>query len=491
MLRLHVRQERAADLVAETRRFTTRRFRVRRRSVAQREPSWEQHVGAVDELAALIARAGVGPFVAAPLLEPNDRYFPDEWHGDESSLARLAKRFLEYAGLGSYDAVVECSDDAETNPGAAVWLVGVDGETCRFSTALDRLDDPLIVVATVAYEVARAYRTIHDLDGSQEPSAAVLAVTTIYLGFGIVTTNASYRYRASGELLGQIATTTWSHTQFGGLSPETMSFLLAAQLAARDATSRQIRSVVAELETNQRSYFEAAYRELMPAAVAERLQLPDRATWPAARPLPPERKVEHARSLLGALRQRAEAVPTATVVRGGRPRTNAVRATFRVIGTAATLGFALGLLIAVALFVATAVVMSRLVEGPPLASFPVGALLGMVIAPPVVGFVLGKRRRRDHCSDPDCNALLPQVARTCPGCGGTIAATLKHRNERLDAEERLQLNRDENDIDVGSASSELAPGARALFTPIGVAGGLIAADVHQPTDGASDHGDEP
>ncbi|NVB80875.1 MAG: hypothetical protein HOV81_20930, partial [Kofleriaceae bacterium] len=87
-----------------------------------------------------------------------------------------------------------------------------------------------------------------------------------------------------------------------------------------------------------------------------------------------------------------------------------------------------------------------------------------------------------------CNALLPQVARTCPGCGGTIAATLKHRNERLDAEERLRLNREENDIDVGTESSELAPGARALFTPTGVAGGLIGSAVHQPEDATDSDG---
>ncbi|NVB80169.1 MAG: hypothetical protein HOV81_17375, partial [Kofleriaceae bacterium] len=309
--------------------------------MALRASPWEPHASAVDELAALIARQGIEPFVAAPLLEPNDRFFPDEWHGDDSSLARLAKRFLEYAGLGAYDAVVECRTDAEIDPAAAVWLVGVDGTTCRFGTTLAGLDDPMIVVATVAYEVARAYRTIQDLDDSQEPSAGALAVTTIYLGFGIVTTNASYQYRATGELRGQVAITTWSHKQFGGLSPETMSFLLAAQLGARDATSKQFRSVVDELEPNQRSYFEAAFRELMPADVVDRLRLPDRATWPAERPLPPDRKVSNARSLLGALRRPADAVPAMTVVRGGRDRSNSTRATFLVKGTTASKGLGL------------------------------------------------------------------------------------------------------------------------------------------------------
>lgn len=307
----------------------------------------------------------------------------------------------------------------------------------------------------------------------------MISVTTVYLGFGIITTNASYRYRATGELRGSLAYTEWSHQRFGGLSPEAMSFLLAAQLAARDTTSSQLRGVVRQLEPNQRAYFEDAYRELMPDEIAARLRLPDRTTWPAPRPLPQRREGQLARSLLGAMRGVADAVPTAAVVKGGRVRANARRATFRVIGTAAAMWCGLGLASSMILFCATAAIMAGFVSGPPLKGFPVEPLLAMVIAPPILGFFLGRRQRRDVCSDPECNARLPQPATACPGCGGTIAATLKSRNERLDAEDRLRLNRDDYDLDVDAASSELAPGARPLFTPVGVAGGLIGADVHE------------
>lgn len=441
---------------------------------AMREPQ----ANLLAELAELIERRGVEPFVAAPLLEADDRYFPDEWHANDASVARLARRLLDYAALTSYEVVVELAPEEDTSPSMAVWFAGVDGTTCRFSTALQRLDDPLLVVATIAHEVARAYRAIHQLDGAQEPADDLISLTTIYLGFGILTTNASYRYRAQGELVGSYAYTQWSHERFGGLPPEAMSFLLAAQLAARDATSSQFRAVVRQLEPNQRAYFEDAYGDLMPDAVAERLRLPPRASWPAPRPLPPQREGQLARSLLDAVRGRAAAVPTAAVVKGGQPRPNATRATFRIIGTAVATWTGLGLLVTVVLFCATAFVMSRFVSGPPLANFPYEVLVAMLVAPPVLGFVLGRFQRRDFCSDPECNAPLPQPATTCPGCGGTIAATLKSRNERLDAEDRLRLNRDEYDVDVDAVSSELAPGARPLFTPAGVAGGLIGADVH-------------
>jgi hypothetical protein len=443
-------------------------------------PTVEAREALFDELASLIERRGIEPFVAAPLLEADDRFFPDAWHASDASVGRLAKRLLDYAGLGSYDAMVELAEKTDDVPAAAAWFAGIDGTTCRFGTALTRLDDPLLVVATMAHEVARAYRRIHELDdASADAAPGLVSLTTVYLGFGIITTNASYRYRSRGELRGSLAYTEWSHQRFGGLSPQAMSFLLAVQLAARDATSSQIRSVTSQLEPNQRAYFEDAYGELMPDAVSARLRLPDRATWPAARPLPPKAEGKLVRSLLGAAGQLSDALAPAVVVKGRTARENTGRSTFRVIGTAAAAWTGLGFLIAIVGIFAAAAIASPFVSGPSLAWLGYQPVLAWLLAAPILGFVLGKRQRRDVCSDPSCNARLPQAATACPGCGGTIAATLKSRNERLDAEERLRLNRHDYTADVGAASSELAPGARPLFTPPGVAGGLIGADVHQ------------
>ena len=145
-------------------------------------------------------------------------------------------------------------------------------------------------------------------------------------------------------------------------------------------------------------------------------------------------------------------------------------------------GFAVvGLLVA-------AWIASHFVSGPPLASVGGWTVAAWFIAWPVIGFAYGKRRRRDHCSDPSCNAVVPLSASVCPGCGGTIAATLKSRDERLDAEERLGLNRADYDADVGTESGKLARGARPLFTPAGVAGGLIGADVHEGDDEETERG---
>ena len=440
--------------------------------MAHDRPTDEARAALFNALAVLIERCGIEPFVAAPLLEADDRFFPDEWHANDASVGRLAQRLLDYAGLGSYAAAIELAANTNDAPAAAVWFAGVAGTTVRFGTALTRLEDPLLVVATMAHEVARAYRRIHHLDDASETSATdLVSLTTIYLGFGIITTNASYRYRVKGELRGSFAYTEWSHEHFGGLLPQAMSFVLAVQLAARDATSSQLRSVAGQLEPNQRAYFEDAYGELMPDAVSTRLRLPDRATWPAARPLPPKVEGKLVRSLIGAAGLLSDALAPAVVIKGRIARENTGRSTFRVIGTAAAAWTGLGLAIAFGVIFAAAAIAAPFVSGPPLGWVAYQPILALLVGGPLLGFVLGKQQRRDVCSDPSCNARLPQPATTCPRCGGTLAATLKHRNERLDAEDRLRLNRGDYDADVGTASSQLAPGTRPLFTPMGVAGG--------------------
>jgi hypothetical protein len=57
----------------------------------------------------------------------------------------------------------------------------------------------------------------------------------------------------------------------------------------------------------------------------------------------------------------------------------------------------------------------------------------------VLGFIGGKLRRSDHCSDPACGATIgdPQ-ARRCPKCDRPIAGTVDQASDRLAAEERVR-----------------------------------------------------
>ena len=77
----------------------------------------------------------------------------------------------------------------------------VDAARLRPGAALAYLTDPLTAVAELAHLAAYMFRARHDLCVSDdEEERRLIDLTALYLGFGIIMTNAAYRYRASGEM---------------------------------------------------------------------------------------------------------------------------------------------------------------------------------------------------------------------------------------------------------------------------------------------------
>ncbi len=79
-------------------------------------------------------------------------------------------------------------------------------------------------------------------------------LTTVYLGFGIMTANLTHAYkrRASGTV----------QTMGGYLSPVAMSFALAAQVVARGTPADDARAIAELLGSAQEACFVEAYRQL-------------------------------------------------------------------------------------------------------------------------------------------------------------------------------------------------------------------------------------
>jgi hypothetical protein len=70
----------------------------------------------------------------------------------------------------------------------------------------------------MGHEVAHAYRSHHRLQVDDRDREELLTdLTTIYLGFGILSVNNSYRFRKSGSLEGSLAYTRWSTSSSGYL----------------------------------------------------------------------------------------------------------------------------------------------------------------------------------------------------------------------------------------------------------------------------------
>jgi hypothetical protein len=211
--------------------------------------SFEEQDWLLQALVRLAAQRGAAPLLSNPLLEPSDRFFPDGWEASKRGVCVLAKRLLDYAGLPLTPDVVPFSQPEELrelnefggakswgHEGAAAYFAGIEGSRCLFGCAVERMAEPDVVVATMAHEVAHAYRRFHGLEvEDRDQEERLTDATTVFLGFGILTTNGSYIYRQSGGLEGSMTVTKWSHQHAGYLPPEAMSFLLAAQMEARGA----------------------------------------------------------------------------------------------------------------------------------------------------------------------------------------------------------------------------------------------------------------
>jgi hypothetical protein len=372
-------------------------------------------------LAELVAARGPAPLLAAPI-EPTEAFFPDRYVPGAEGARVVAERLLGYAGLGRHRAVMEVGDGQEVagpdGGPAAAWFRGVEGFRCFFGVDEAQLGEPELLVASLAHEVAHAYRHVHGLrDGGALEEEPATDATTVFLGFGVLTTNATFRFRTAGLDGSSYRGHTVSQASLGYLPPQAMAFLLAAQALARGAGWSERRRLAGLLETNQGALFAAAHAALSRrgAGALARLGIPAGA---AGTPAPrPSRRVEPP---VAQAASPASAAPRAAPPRPRGPPT------FRVPGgTRPMAGLAGAALAALPILFAALLVRRAWV---------------MALAAPLSAWTALRwgHRRPDRCADPACEAELPPEARSCPGCGRRVAGTIRRPEDRLEAEERLR-----------------------------------------------------
>lgn len=227
-------------------------------------PSVEERQWLAHALRKLIAKRGVQLLDEAPLVEPTNEWFPEKWSTTAAHGHRLAQRLLYYAGLGALKPTLSAfvaqahDEDSPWDAGTAGWFAGIADGHAHFGLHVRQFSDPEAAAGVLAHEVAHAWRAQHRLvieDRSQEE--LLTDVTTVVLGFGILTTNNTDRYRSSGTW----SVTTWSISSAGYLPPQAMAYLLALWCAAR-AKRNERRIIEKHLEPNQRACFRAAFEEL-------------------------------------------------------------------------------------------------------------------------------------------------------------------------------------------------------------------------------------
>lgn len=393
----------------------------------QKLPTPAERTWILERLRDLVDACGRQRILDAAIVLPNDTFFVDAWSPNAAGVYVLARRLLGFAGLGELEPsiavfvgeqpVVEttASGTQSHHAGAAAWFAGIEGTTCHFGAEVTLLGDAERLVAAMAHEVAHAFRCYHGLESEDaEEEERLTDLTTIYLGFGLLTTNASYLYRSSGDLVGYMAYTEWSHASLGYLPPQAMSFALAAYADARGLDGSAVRRLKGELETTQAAMFAAALRSLT-----------DDDTLRAAVSAPPEGNdpfdpgaLDPITSVPQALLDLPDPEPEPEVAPVAGRRVFHVERTFRP---------------------------GWLLCGG------IGAVVGLV-ALPKLGIVayagaavfvtlvarFAYRQHVSKCSDPNCAHALEGGEETCPGCGGVVSGKIAHENERLDAEERLR-----------------------------------------------------
>lgn len=428
----------------------------------------------MEALAEVVARAAGDRFTTMPLVVPTPEFFPEPFSATLGWYKRVTSRFMGQCGLGGYEIVVDLFDAGvrtelgtgprpdlvvghEEGSRTAAWFAGlhVDGTrpTCHFGLDLRLMRDPEALVASMAHEVAHAFRAHHGLTaiaaevgrragikdlGRYEEELTDL--TTHALGFGVLNTNAAYLYRQVGGSDGVNQWLSWSHARMGYLSHVDMCLLLSVTLAHRAEAGHknEAPSVLRWLEKTQAANVKANLEhklDLEPfyarlAALGPSKQqglIPSRfepAPFTTHKLDDVDLHAELAEEDRENARGRHTGLPVFRVPRQ-------ITAPFRPLAGGPRGLRALRLVCAVAPFVGLAVA-TRL---PPFGVLFSGTLMALV-ADLLVRRIFA--RPGDVCSEPDCQELQPEDAATCPGCGGTIAGVIATANERLAAREALE-----------------------------------------------------
>lgn len=362
------------------------------------------------QLRELLARRGAAEFVLAPVLEYSETSFPDQWRADLEGAKAMLGRLLAYAGITTPFELEPFRTDALWLPASGLGGVSwqrVPLENTRAYFAGERPDGVLIfgidelalgnpeeLAGLLAHEVAHAWRHRHQLVSPDRALEEELTdLTTIVLGFGLLTVNNGFRERTTLHLEGGMTWTRYSAAWAGYLSVEALSWLLAVQLAVR-GDAALVAKLETALEPSQRRTFHEARAELDRDALWRTLALPLReqlrftpAAQPPPRRLPPPASVpDDAAPGAIAFRMRARASPTI------------------ILGSA---------LVGVILCI------------------PARNLLPVLVLPALY-LAWMKLVPRYVCAGVSCDRALDEADDTCPRCGATIVGEINRLRDRHD-----------------------------------------------------------
>src|SRR5262245_25132018 len=133
----------------------------------------------LDRLRDLIARVGPEPLFAAPLVTPENAWFPDRWSPDLECVRRILLRMAEVAGLPELDVEVTCFPEetaetqmpvleahlmeAQSKTAAAGFFDGIKDGCAWFAVNELQMQSPQRLIGVLSHELAHAWREVREV----------------------------------------------------------------------------------------------------------------------------------------------------------------------------------------------------------------------------------------------------------------------------------------------------------------------------------------
>jgi hypothetical protein len=198
--------------------------------VDQFERDWVDR--SLNELAGLF-----GPATEWPTILPTAEYFPADFDGTTGAVQALLERACGWLQIDPAELDLDVfsdpagdEDDEQRSalPFAAKWVSGdyvpIDEGRGTIGIHQSNLQDPLTLVATIGHELCHHLLISHkQIDRTRPDNEGLTDLLTTHLGFGIMSTNAQRRYRASYN-------GGWSSSSLGYLSSQTYGYALACRV---------------------------------------------------------------------------------------------------------------------------------------------------------------------------------------------------------------------------------------------------------------------
>jgi len=214
----------------------------------------------------LEAMLGRKRLVEATVITPDDKYFPDAFERNESSVEKLLHRICEYLQLDGTRVKLEIFPDEadellenslwsiDTNRPAGIYFghdpIREPDGAAVIAIKGSVLKDPMVLVATIAHELGHLI-LLGDghLDHSVTDHEPMTDLLTVFLGLGIFAANSAARFQHHDHGGGW---TSWSMRRLGYLPQEVYGYALAKFAAERGESKPEW---IQHLSTNVRVYF--------------------------------------------------------------------------------------------------------------------------------------------------------------------------------------------------------------------------------------------